>query len=188
MESGLCRDEEVIVVGGGNSAGQAAVFMAGHAKHVHILVRRDGLADTMSDYLVGRIDSSEKITLHTHTEITALAGGHHLERVTWRNNESGDSETRDIRHVFLMIGAVPNTDWLEGCVGLCEKGFVKTGTVAADDPAWHGARPPMMLETTRPGIFAVGDARAGSIKRVASGVGEGSMSISQVHQYLAEGV
>lgn len=185
MESAFCKDEEIIVVGGGNSAGQAAVFMSGHASHVHILVRGSGLGATMSDYLVGRIESSSNITLHTQTEITALEGGHHLESVTWTDNQGGKSETRPIRHVFLMIGAMPNTDWLEDCVGLDDKGFVRTGLDVVGDEAWQAERDPMMLETTVPGVFAVGDVRAGSIKRVASGVGEGSMSISQVHQFLA---
>lgn len=186
MESNLCRDEEVIVVGGGNSAGQAAVFLSGHASHVHILIRRDSLAATMSEYLIDRINSSPKITLHTHTEITALQGDTRLNDVTWTNIKSGETETRPIRHVFLMIGAVPNTQWLRDCVGLDDKGFIRTGLDVIGDDSWTGPRDPMMLETTVPGIFAVGDTRSGSIKRVASGVGEGSMSISQVHQFLAE--
>lgn len=185
MESGLCANEEIIVVGGGNSAGQAAVFMSGHAKHVHILIRREDLSSTMSEYLIDRIHSSPRITLHPYTEITALAGGKHLEEVTWTNRNTGENETLPIRHVFLMIGAQPNTDWLNGCVGLDDKGFVRTGLQVVGDTTWHESRDPMMLETTMPGIFAVGDVRAGSIKRVASGVGEGSMSISQVHQFLA---
>lgn len=186
MESGLCANEEIIVVGGGNSAGQAAVFMSGHAKHVHILIRREDLATTMSEYLIDRIDSSPRITLHPYTEITALGGDKHLEEVTWTNRNTGESETHPIRHVFLMIGAQPNTDWLNGCVGLDDKGFIRTGLQVVGDSDWREPRDPMMLETTMPGIFAVGDVRAGSIKRVASGVGEGSMSISQVHQFLAD--
>lgn len=186
MESKLCLDEEVIVVGGGNSAGQAAVFMSGHASHVHILIRRDSLAATMSEYLIDRINSSPKITLHTHTEITGLDGDSRLQNVTWKNINNGDTQTHPIRHVFLMIGAVPNTEWLHNCVGLDEKGFIRTGLDVIGDEDWSSRRDPMMLETTVPGIFAVGDTRAGSIKRVASGVGEGSMSISQVHQFLAE--
>ncbi len=186
MESGLCVNEEIIVVGGGNSAGQAAVFMSGHAKHVHILIRREDLSSTMSEYLIDRIVSSPKITLHPFTEITALDGERHLESVTWTLRKTGESETHPIRHVFLMIGAMPNTDWLNGCVGLDDKGFIRTGLQVVGDPAWSPPRDPMMLETTMPGIFAVGDVRAGSVKRVASGVGEGSMSISQVHQFLAD--
>ncbi|TQV78788.1 FAD-dependent oxidoreductase [Exilibacterium tricleocarpae] len=186
MEAGLCENSDVIVVGGGNSAGQAAVFLSGHARHVHILVRGPGLGATMSDYLVGRINSSEKITLHTQTQITRLDGERHLETVTWHDSKNDKSETHPIRHVFLMIGAMPNTDWLQNCVQLDDKGFVCTGLQIADNEAWELARSPMMLETSAPGIFAAGDVRSGSIKRVASGVGEGSMSISQVHQYLAD--
>lgn len=186
MESNLCRDEEIIVVGGGNSAGQAAVFLSAHASHVHVLIRRDSLAATMSEYLIDRINSSPKITLHTHTEITALQGDTRLNNVTWTNIKSDETETLPIRHVFLMIGAVPNTQWLRNCVGLDDKGFIRTGLDVIGDDSWAGSRDPMMLETTVPGIFAVGDTRSGSIKRVASGVGEGSMSISQVHQFLAE--
>ncbi|MEM7651428.1 MAG: FAD-dependent oxidoreductase [Pseudomonadota bacterium] len=184
MEGGLCANEEVIVVGGGNSAGQAAVFLSGHAKHVHMLVRRDGLKDTMSEYLIDRINSSPRITLHAHTEITALHGDeNHLEKVEWTTKGEAP-ETRDIRHVFLMIGASANTDWLGKCFALNDKGFVCTGRQVPDEQ-WDEERPPMMMETSAPGIFAVGDVRAGSTKRVASGVGEGSICISQVHQYLA---
>lgn len=186
MESNLCQNEDVIVVGGGNSAGQAAVFLSSHASHVHILIRRDSLAATMSEYLIDRIQSSPKITLHTHTEITALSGNSRLDDVTWKNIKSGETETNPIRHVFLMIGAVPNTEWLNGCVGLDDKGFIRTGMSVSGDSDWVEDRDPMMLETTVPGIFAAGDTRSGSIKRVASGVGEGSMSINQVHQFLAD--
>lgn len=186
MESNLCRNEEVIVVGGGNSAGQAAVFMSGHASHVHILIRRDSLAATMSEYLIDRINSSPKITLHTHTEITALHGDDRLREVTWTDIQTGENETHPIQHVFLMIGAIPNTQWLHDCVGLDGKGFIRTGLDVVGDDTWAENRDPMMLETTVPGIFAVGDTRSGSVKRVASGVGEGSMSISQVHQFLAD--
>ena len=179
IEAGLCANEEVIVVGGGNSAGQAAVYLAGHASHVHILVRGEGLAASMSDYLIGRIEASPKITLHTGTEITALAGNRHLEEVRWTNRATGASETKPIANLFLMLGAVPNTDWLRDCLALDEKGFITVGT--------NGAGRRGVLETSRPGVFAVGDVRAGSIKRVASAVGEGSIVVSSVHQVLAEG-
>ena len=185
MEAALCADEDVIVVGGGNSAGQAAVFLSRQARHVTILVRSRGLAASMSDYLVGRIEASRKITLLTQTEITALEGGRHLERVTWTNRATGASETRDIRHVFLMIGARPNTEWLDGCIQLDEKGFVRTGPAVAQDD-WPLERAPFLLETSRPGILAVGDVRTDSVKRVASAVGEGSVSVQLVHQVLAE--
>ena len=181
IEADLCRDGEIAVVGGGNSAGQAAVFLSRFAKHVHVLVRGEGLAASMSDYLVQRIDAAQDITLHTHTEIAALHGERFLEAVTLRHRESGHEERRDIRNVFVMIGAVPNTAWLDGCVRLDEKGFVLTGLAAGADAA-KGDRG--MFCTSQDGIFAVGDVRAGSVKRVASGVGEGSVCIQSVHQYL----
>jgi len=179
IEAQLCVNEEVAVVGGGNSAGQAAVYLAGFAKHVHVLVRSEGLAASMSDYLVQRIMSSSKITLHTHTEITSLEGGRVLNAVTWRDTKSGESETRPIGNVFVMIGAQPNTAWLGDCVELDCNGFVLTGTANSKS----NLNSP--FETSVEGVFAVGDVRAGSIKRVASGVGEGSVCISAVHQFLA---
>jgi thioredoxin reductase (NADPH) len=190
LEAQLCGGEEVIVVGGGNSAGQAAAFLAGTARHVHMLVRAGGLAESMSRYLILRIEGNPKITLRTRTEIVAVAGGDHLERVTWRSTESGEAETRDIRHVFVMTGAVPSTTWLHGCVALDDKGFIKTGPdLSRDDltaARWPLARPPHHLETSLPGVFAVGDVRGGSMKRVASAVGEGSSAVSFVHQVLHE--
>jgi len=172
MEANLCGGEEVIVVGGGNSAGQAAVYLSRTAAHVHVLVRGPGLAATMSDYLVQRIDRSPKITLHTATEITALDGGDRLRTVTWTNRETGASEAKAIGNIFLMIGAVPNTDWLDGCLGLDDKKFVVTGDSGSP------------YATSQPGMWAVGDVRAGSVKRVASGVGEGSVVIADVHRFL----
>jgi thioredoxin reductase (NADPH) len=188
MEAQLCVGEDVIVVGGGNSAGQAAVFLAQTAKRVHMLVRGDGLADTMSRYLIRRIEDNPAIVLRTHTEIVALEGNGHLERVQWRDDRSSDVEANDIRHVFMMTGAVPNTDWLKRCVALDDKGFIKTGPdLSQDDLAaarWPLTRPPYLLETSRPGIFAVGDVRGGNIKRVASAVGEGAIAVAFVHQVL----
>jgi len=178
IEAQLCVNEEVAVVGGGNSAGQAAVYLAGFAKHVHILVRSEGLAASMSDYLVQRIMQSSKITLHTHTEITALEGGRVLNAVTWRNTKTGESETRPVGNVFVMIGAQPNTAWLGDCVELDCNGFVLTGTANSKSELNSP------FETSVEGVFAVGDVRAGSVKRVASGVGEGSVCISAVHQFL----
>ncbi|HEX2529724.1 MAG TPA: FAD-dependent oxidoreductase [Geminicoccus sp.] len=178
MEGQLCDGEEVVVVGGGNSAGQAAVFLSRMAKHVHILVRAGGLAATMSDYLVQRIASSPKITLHARSEITALEGDAMLRRVTWTNRVTGDEQTHQVGNVFVMIGAEPNTDWLDGCLELDAKGFVLTG----QDPDGRALSSP--FSTNRPGIFAVGDVRAGSVKRVASGVGEGSVVVAAVHQFL----
>src|SRR6267143_2178461 len=189
IESQLCEGEEVIVVGGGNSAGQAAVFLAQTARMVHMLVRSKGLADTMSRYLVRRIEENPAIALRTCTEITALEGNGHLERVQWRTDHS-PAETHDIQHVFVMTGAAPSTNWLNGCVALDSQGVIKTGPdLSRDDLSaakWPLARAPHLLETSRPGVFAVGDVRAGNIKRVASAVGEGSIAISFVHQALQE--
>ena len=178
IEAGICGREEVIVVGGGNSAGQAAVFLSRTAGHVHILVRADGLAATMSDYLVQRIDSSPKITLHTRTEITGLEGDRYLRRVAWTDRDTGATELRDIGNVFVMIGAQPNTDWIADCLRLDAKGFIETGRAQGDAIATPYA-------TSRPGVFAIGDVRSGSVKRVASSVGEGSVVVSAVHQFLA---
>jgi thioredoxin reductase (NADPH) len=190
IEAQFCGHEEVIVVGGGNSAGQAAVFLSETAKHVHMLVRSNGLADTMSRYLIRRIEESPNITLHTCTEIVALEGEHHLERLTWRDKNTGTMEKHDFRHVFLMTGATPNTQWLNGCVALDDKGFVRTGSdLTAEDlhaSGWPLARHPYLLETSLPGVLAVGDVRSGNVKRVASAVGEGSISIHLAHKALAE--
>ena len=190
MEAQLCRGEEVVVVGGGNSAGQAAVFLAQTTKRVHMLVRSSGLAESMSRYLIRRIEQNPAIVLRTNTEIVALEGSDHLESVSWRDAQTGVTETHDIRHVFLMTGAVPSTQWLDGCVALDAKGFIKTGPdLSREDLAvahWPLTRPPHLLETSLPGVFAVGDVRGGNIKRVASAVGEGSIAISFVHKALHE--
>jgi thioredoxin reductase (NADPH) len=190
MEAQLCAGEEVIVVGGANSAGQAAVFLAQTTRHVHMLVRSDGLAETMSRYLIRRIETNPAITLRTCTEIVGLEGESHLERVTWRDSRTGETESRDIRHVFVMTGATPSTGWLGDCVVRDEKGFIKTGPDLSreelDAAGWPLARAPHLLETSLPGVFAVGDVRGGSIKRVASAVGEGSISVSFVHRVLQE--
>lgn len=190
MEAQLCGNEEIIVVGGGNSAGQAAVFLAQTARKVHILVRSDGLSDTMSRYLIRRIEENPAIELHSFTEVTALEGDDHLERVTWRNNKTGQIESHDIRHLFLMTGAAPRTDWLKDCVIMDEKGFIKTGRDLSPEELqlgkWTLTRQPHLLETSLPGVFAVGDARCGNVKRVASAVGEGSISVHLVHRVLQE--
>ncbi len=189
MESQLCEQEEIIVVGGGNSAGQAAVFLSQTARKVHMLVRLGGLSDTMSRYLIQRIEENPAIELHYKTEIVGLAGDTHLERVTWRDKTTGETSVHDIRHVFIMAGASPRTEWLRGCIALDDKGFILTGrdldsAIAAS--GWTLARPPQMLETSLPGVFAVGDVRAGNVKRVASAVGEGAIAIHLVHRALAE--
>jgi thioredoxin reductase (NADPH) len=190
MESQLCRDEEVVVVGGGNSAGQAAMFLSQTARRVHMLVRSDGLSDTMSRYLIRRIEQSPAIELRTRTEVVGLEGQAHLERIRWRDNVSGKVETREIRHLFSMTGAVPNTHWLEGCIALDSSGFIKTGGNLSHEDLeaahWPLARAPLLLETCLPGVFAVGDVRCGNIKRVAPAVGEGSVAVALVHQVLHE--
>jgi thioredoxin reductase (NADPH) len=190
VEAQVCEGEEVIVVGGGNSAGQAAVFLAHTASRVHLLVRAGGLAESMSRYLIRRIEETPAIVVRPHTEITALDGGDHLERVRWRDHQTGTGETHAIRHVFAMTGAVPNTRWLAGCVALDAQGFIKTGPdLSPEDLAaarWPLSRAPHLLETSLPGVFAVGDVRGGNIKRVASAVGEGSIAVAFVHQVLRE--
>ena len=165
-------------------AGQAAVFLAESTKRVHMLVRSAGLVESMSRYLIRRIEDNAKIVLRTHTEIVNLKGDSHLESVRWRNSKTGQTEEHPIRNVFVMAGA-PNTDWLNGCVALDSKGFIKTGTELSPENSnldWPLSRQPYLLETSLPGVFAVGDVRGGSIKRVASAVGEGSIAISFVHQ------
>jgi thioredoxin reductase (NADPH) len=187
VEAQLCTGEELIVVGGGNSAGQAAVYLAGQARHVHVLVRAQGLAASMSKYLIRRIEETPNVTLHASTEIVAMEGEQRLERVRWRDR-TGDTTTHDIRHVFLMTGALPNSGWLSGCVAVDGKGFVKTGLDldAHDLASWPRKRTPFLLETSVPGVFAVGDVRSGSVKRVAAGVGEGSSAVALIHKVLAE--
>jgi len=190
LEAQLCGGEEVIVVGGGNSAGQAAVFLAQTTRRVYMLVRSDGLARTMSRYLIRRIEETPNIELHTNTEVVALEGTDHLERVTWRNNQTGETESHNIAHLFSMTGAVPNSAWLGGCVACDQAGFIRTGLdLTTKDLAkakWPLSRAPYLLETSLPGVFAVGDIRGGNLKRVASAVGEGSIAVSFVHQVLAE--
>jgi len=189
MEASLCGAEDVIIVGGGNSAGQAAMFLSKTVRRVYMLVRGESLASMMSRYLIRRIEDSETIEVRTRTEIVGLDGTNHLETVRWRDKNTGREETHAIRHVFMMTGAVPNTAWLGGCIALDEKGFVKTGpSLTQEDLAvrrWPLPRAPQLFETSLPSIFAVGDVRSGSMKRVASAVGEGSTAISLVHQALS---
>lgn len=190
IEAQLCSGGEVAIVGGGNSAGQAAVFLAENTNHVDMCVRGSSLADTMSRYLIRRIAETPNITLRTHTEIIALDGNERLERVTWRDNQTGQTEEKNIAHVFVMTGADPNTGWLDGCVVLDGNGFIKTGhDLSSKDltvAQWPLSRRPYLLETSLPGVFAAGDVRGSNIKRVASAVGEGSIAISFVHQFLRE--
>jgi thioredoxin reductase (NADPH) len=190
MEGQLCKGEEIAIVGGGNSAGQAAVFLSQLANQVNILVRGKGLADSMSRYLIQRIEGSPNITLRTRTQVDGLEGDNWLERLRWRQVDSGNAEVRAIRNLFLMTGADPNTAWLKGCVLLDRDGFVRTGTeLQPEDLAeghWPLTRRPYLMETTIPGVFAVGDARAASVKRVASAVGEGSVCVQLIHRVLSE--
>ncbi|MFP3568500.1 FAD-dependent oxidoreductase [Paraburkholderia sp. SIMBA_030] len=181
MEAAFCNNQELIVVGGGNSAGQAAVFLARFALHVHVVIRGDGLSASMSDYLIRRINAAANITLHTRTTIVELCGESKLEAIRW--DRQGQVEHKSIQHVFLFLGARPNTRWLGDCVALDKDGFVLTGAATGDK--WKAVRPPHDLETSRPGIFAAGDVRSGSVKRVAAAVGEGAAAIQAVHQYLA---
>jgi thioredoxin reductase (NADPH) len=190
VEAQLCKEEEVAVVGGGNSAGQAAVFLAQSSARVNVLVRGPGLAESMSRYLIQRIEGGANIVLRARTQIDAVDGRDRLERVQWRHLDTGASETRAIRHLFLMTGADPNTAWLGGCVALDDKRFVKTGADLRPDElaaaGWPLARGPELLETSRPGVFAVGDVRSGSVKRVASAVGEGSACVQLIHRALRD--
>jgi thioredoxin reductase (NADPH) len=190
VEAQLCGGDEVIVVGGGNSAGQAAVFLAQSAKRVHMLVRSTGLAAGMSRYLIRRIEKTPTITLRPQTEIVAIEGDNHLDSVYWRNGKTGQTEKHEISHVFVMTGADPNTRWLDGCMALDNNGFIKTGPDISPEnlraAGWPLMRQPYLLETSLPGVFAAGDVRGGSIKRVASAVGEGSIAISFLHKVLQE--
>jgi thioredoxin reductase (NADPH) len=188
MEAQLCRGEDIVIVGGANSAGQAAVFLAAHARSVQVLVRSAGLSATMSRYLINRIEGTPNVTVRAYQQVVGGEGGDHLEVVQVRDARLGETRTLAMRHVFMMTGADPNTVWLQGCVALDEKGFVKTGSDLRppDLAAWPLARAPYALETSAPGVFAVGDVRAGSMKRVASAVGEGSACIQLVHRVLPE--
>jgi thioredoxin reductase (NADPH) len=190
LESQLCEGSEVAVVGGANSAGQAAVFLAQTALRVNMLVRGPGLAESMSRYLIQRIENTPNIQLRPRTQVEALEGDDGLERIRWRELDTGERETLNLRTLFLMTGADPNTAWLEGCLLLDDKKFVRTGAdLLPEDLAaarWSLPRRPYLMETSIPGVFCVGDARSSSVKRVASAVGEGSICIQLVHRTLQE--
>ena len=192
IEAQLCRQQEVVLVGGGNSAGQGVVFLASHAAHVHLLIRGSDLGKSMSKYLVDRIASLANVTLHAETEIVAIEGcDEGVGGVRWRNRRSGSEQTKPIRRVFLFVGADPNTQWLANCgVKVNDKGFICTGLdLAPDDYVRSGQseqkRRPFPLETAVSGVFAIGDVRASSTKRVAAAVGEGAAVVAQVHTWLA---
>jgi thioredoxin reductase (NADPH) len=188
IEAQMCKGKDVMIVGGGNSAGQAAVFLSRSAANVHILIRAESLESSMSRYLIQRIKETPNIALHARTEIIELKGHEQLERVTLRNNATGELREQSCRDVYLMTGASPNTEWLRGSVILDNAGFIVTGADLTEDhlknAAWPLLRRPYLLETSIPGVFAAGDVRAGSVKRVASGVGEGALAIPFVHQAL----
>jgi len=189
-EAADCAEREVYIVGGANSAGQAAVFLSRHACTVHILVRGSSLDQSMSHYLIQQIEAVPNIKVHTNTEVVAADGSDHLERIVLRNNATGAEDKVDAERLFLFIGAAPETDWLDGLVVRDESGYVLAGPDLMVDgsrpPGWELPRPPHHLETSIPGVFVAGDVRSESAKRVASAVGEGAMAVMLVHRYLAK--
>ena len=188
VEAELCRDRHVVIVGGGNSAGQAAIFLSQYAEKVLLLIRGDSLSKSMSSYLSDRIERSDEIELLTHTEVTKMMGNDCLEAVEITNNQTQETQEVEVAGVFIFIGATPCTDWLPDNIATDEKGFIKTGMQLSDVEKQSFNRQPFLLETSQPGIFAAGDVRFDSIKRVASAVGEGSMTVKFVHQFLSTGV
>ncbi|MEA2883218.1 MAG: thioredoxin reductase, partial [Bradyrhizobium sp.] len=188
IEARLCRHEEIVLVGGGNSAGQAAVFLRDYAAKIWLLVRGPRLSESMSQYLIDRIHATSNIEVLTNTEVVALSGSPQgqLDRIRWRNRLSGEEAEKPIRHLFLFVGADPATGWLHGCVSLDAKGFVHTGASVPQEAhsANNGAHP-LSLQSNIPGVFAVGDVRSGSVKRVGAAIGEGAGVVAQLHGYLA---
>jgi thioredoxin reductase (NADPH) len=173
-------------VGGGNSAGQAVVYLAAHMKKVDLLIRGDSLYKDMSAYLASRIESTPNVEVLTNTTVKRMSGDTFLQSVECVNGKTGELRTLQTPALFSFIGAVPRTNWLPSEIELDPKGFIKTGSAVAQSPSWTPRRPPLYLETSRPGVFAAGDVRSGSIKRVASAVGEGAMAVQFVHEYLKE--
>lgn len=186
MEAQICGGEQCVVVGGGNSAGQACIFLSQNARKVLLLIRGDDLGKNMSDYLVQRIYQTPNIELLTNTEISQMFGDGHLEAVNLINNQTGDARHEIVSGVFSFVGATPRTEWLPKDIELDSKNFVKTGTRISDSKFWTKKRAPFYLETSRAGVFAAGDVRCDSVKRVASSVGEGSMAVQFVHEFLKE--
>jgi thioredoxin reductase (NADPH) len=185
IEARLCAEQEVVLVGGGNSAGQAAVFLSDHARKVHMVIRGGGLGASMSRYLIERIEAAPNIELVFNTEVVALEGTEDasLERVRWRSRLSGEDSTTDIRNLFLFVGADPATGWLEGCGVMVDRGgFVVTGARCKKN---QGQLVPA-LETSVPGVFAVGDVRSGSVKRVGGAIGEGAQVVAALHDFLGD--
>jgi thioredoxin reductase (NADPH) len=184
IEARLCAEQEVILVGGGNSAGQAAVFLSGHAKKIHMVIRGGGLGASMSRYLIERIEAASNIELVFNTEVVALEGAQEvsLERVRWRSRLSGEESTIEIRNLFLFVGADPATGWLDGCGVMVDRGgFVVTG-----EQCKKGEGQASALETSVPGVFAVGDVRSGSVKRVGGAIGEGAQVVAALHGFLGD--
>lgn len=186
IEARLCRSEEIVLVGGGNSAGQAAIFLRNYAAKIWLLVRGPSLSDSMSQYLIDRIYSTSSLEVLTDTEVIALTGSSNrqLERIRWRNRISGEETERPVRHLFSFIGAEPESGWLHNCVSLDEKGFVQTGA-SVPQPMRSAVGEPLSLQSSIPGVFAVGDVRSGSVKRVGAAIGEGAEVVAQIHSYLA---
>lgn len=185
-EAQLCRGSDVVLVGGGNSAGQAAVYLAGVARKVFLVIRSDDLCKSMSAYLAHRILKTSNIEVLRETTVERMSGNSHLNAVEIVNKETGEKRVIEVAALFSFIGAVPRTDWLPSEIEKDDKDFIRTGITLADSPHWTLKRQPFLLETSRPGVFAAGDVRSGSVKRVASAVGEGSMSVQFVHEYLKE--
>jgi thioredoxin reductase (NADPH) len=189
-EAAECAEEKVFIVGGANSAGQAAVFFARYASSVHVLVRGPSLEESMSHYLIEQLDETPNVTVHTCTTVVEAHGTDHLEQVSLQDARTGDRTTYPANHLFVFIGGAPRTQWLDGAVVRDDRGFIPTGPSLLEDGrrphGWPLDRDPYFLESSLPGVFVAGDVRAESVKRVASAVGEGAMAVTLVHRYLGE--